>query len=235
MSAYPYIAFGMFQAKWIKDDIDSCRQGRRGMKGGNSAINSGGIRERNRKRILDAALEVFSQNGYRGSTLDQIAGRAGLSKPNMLYYFSGKEEIHLTLLNALMDIWLAPLRDIDPDGEPLEEILGYIRRKIDMSFEFPRESRLFANEIMQGAPRMRPHLEANLKPLFDNAVALIEKWISEGRLASVDSAHLLFSIWATTQHYADFNAQVQVLASEESARQKAEAFLDALYRKLLAV
>ena len=205
------------------------------MKGENFAINSGSIRERNRKRILDAALEVFSRNGYRGSTLDQIAGRAGLSKPNMLYYFSGKEEIHLTLLNGLMEIWLAPLRDIDPDGEPLEEILGYVHRKIDMSFEFPRESRLFANEIMQGAPRMRPHLEANLKPLFDNAVTLIEQWMREGRLASVNPVHLLFSIWATTQHYADFNTQVQMLASEDNGHQNAGSFLDALYRRLLTV
>ena len=191
------------------------------------------IQRRNRKRILDAALDVFSRHGFRGSTLDQIAGVAGLSKPNILYYFSGKGEIHVSLLNDLMDAWLAPLREIDPAGEPLEEILRYVHRKLEMSREFPRESRLFANEILQGAPRMGPHLESGLKPLVEDTAALIERWIAEGRLAPVDPRHLIFSIWATTQHYADFDAQVQVLMEGREVHEGADAFLDMLYRRLL--
>lgn len=66
------------------------------------------IQQRNRILILDAALEVFSRHGYRGATLDQIAKQAGLSKPNILYYFGGKEDIHVTLLNQLMKAWLDP-------------------------------------------------------------------------------------------------------------------------------
>ena len=111
------------------------------------------IQLRNRKKIMTAALEVFSQHGYRGATLDQIAEAAGMSKPNLIYYFDGKEAIHVAVLNALMDEWLAPLAEMDPDGDPLQEIHGYIRRKMEMSRKYPRESRLFANEILQGAPR----------------------------------------------------------------------------------
>ena len=192
------------------------------------------IQQRNRKRILDAALDVFSKHGFRGATLDQIAAAAGLSKPNILYYFSGKEEIHVSLLNGLMDAWLAPLPEIDPEGDPLEEILRYVHRKLEMSREFPRESRLFANEIIQGAPRMAPHLETGLKPLVDETATVIERWIAEGHLARVDPRHLIFSIWATTQHYADFDAQVQVLMQGRDVHDEAAAFLDMLYRRLLA-
>lgn len=193
------------------------------------------IQLRNRKRILNAALEVFSQHGFRGATLDQIADEAGLSKPNILYYFGGKEDIHLTLLNKLMESWLDPLEHLDPDGDPLEEILAYVRRKVEMTREFPRESRLFANEILQGAPRMGPHLETGLKPLFDEKCALIQGWMDAGRLAPSDPRHLIFSIWATTQHYADFDAQVGVLMSGESGViDGAGTFLDRMYRKLLA-
>jgi len=188
---------------------------------------------RNRKRILDAALEVFSQHGYRGATLDQISAEAGLSKPNILYYFGGKEDIHVTLLNQLMDAWLAPLREIDPNSVPLDEILRYVQRKLEMSREFPRESRLFANEVLQGAPRMGPHLDTGLKALVDDAAAVIDGWIAEGRLAPVDPRHLLFSIWATTQHYADFDAQVQVLMDGRDIHKGASEFLDTLYRRLL--
>lgn len=191
------------------------------------------IQLRNRKRILEAALEVFSTHGFRGATLDQIAAEAGLSKPNILYYFEGKEEIHVTLLNQLLDAWLAPLRAIDPQGEPLEELMGYVGRKLEMSRDLPRESRLFANEILQGAPRMGPHLEARLKPLVDQKAALIAGWAEAGRIAAVDPRHLIFSIWATTQHYADFEAQVNVLMPEGGVFPGAASHLETMYRRLL--
>lgn len=191
------------------------------------------IQQRNRKLILEAALEVFSKHGFRGATLDQIADEAGLSKPNILYYFEGKEDIHVTLLNQLMDKWLDPLRQIDPKGDPLEEIMRYVRRKLEMSYEFPRESRLFANEILQGAPRMGPHLETGLRQLVDEKAELIESWMAEGKLTSTDPRHLIFSIWATTQHYADFEAQIDTLMAGDKAHEGAKAHLDALFRRLL--
>lgn len=192
------------------------------------------IQLRNRKRIMEAALEVFSRHGYRGATLDQIAEAAGMSKPNLIYYFDGKEAIHVALLSKLMEEWLAPLAEMDPAGIPLEEVIGYVRRKMEMSRAYPSESRLFANEIIQGAPRMRPHLESDLKPLFDEKCALIAEWMAEGRLAKSDPAQLILSIWAITQHYADFDAQIRVLVPEEaSGWDAANAHVETLFRKLL--
>ncbi len=192
------------------------------------------IQRRNRSRILEAALDVFSQHGYRGATLDQIAEAAGLSKPNILYYFDGKEEIHVTLLNQLMETWLDPLVTLDAGGDPLTEILNYVERKLDMAHELPRESRLFAGEILQGAPRMAPHLQAGLQPLFEEKCAVIQGWMDAGALTPVDPRHLIFSIWATTQHYADFAAQVRVLMRDDPAGQEgAAAFLRTLFTRLL--
>ncbi|MCV3271464.1 TetR family transcriptional regulator C-terminal domain-containing protein [Roseobacter sinensis] len=192
------------------------------------------IQQRNRRRILDAALDVFSKHGYRGATLDQIAEAAGLSKPNILYYFDGKEEIHVTLLNQLMETWLDPLVTLDPDGDPLREILGYVQRKLDMARDLPRESRLFAGEILQGAPRMAPHLVSGLQPLFDEKCAVIKAWMDRGALADVDPRHLIFSIWATTQHYADFDAQVRVLLREDArCHDGAGQYLQTLFTRLL--
>ena len=190
------------------------------------------VQKRNRAAILASALDVFSSHGYRGATLDQIASTAGMSKPNLIYYFASKESIFVALLNRHMDEWLAPLRAIEPSGDPLEQILRYVRRKIEMSRVMPRESRLFANEIVQGAPRMKEHLSQNLKVLFDEKRQLLANWMEQGKLAKVDPEHLIFSIWATTQHYADFEAQIDVL-SGPGFIDGAEAFLDDLYRKLL--
>lgn len=192
------------------------------------------IQRKNTQAILDAALEVFSRQGFRGATLDQIATEAGLSKPNLLYYFPSKEAIHVTLLTGLMATWLDPLREMDPEGDPVEELLGYMRRKLEMSRDFPRESRLFANEIIQGAPRMIGALEGELRDLVEEKSAVIQRWIDAGQIAPVDPHHLLFSIWALTQHYADFDVQVRaVLGPGHDPLAEAGSYLETLFRKLL--
>ena len=194
------------------------------------------IQEKNISAILDAALDVFSQNGFRGATLDQIAKAAGLSKPNLLYYFASKEAIHVALLAGLLDLWLDPLRALDPEGDPVQEIVDYALRKLDMARDLPRESRLFANEIVQGAPRILDKIEGQLKDLVDEKAALINAWIDAGRLANTDPYHLIFSIWATTQHYADFDVQVRgILRPEGDAHfDDAAAFLSAFYRRAIS-
>lgn len=190
------------------------------------------IQLRNRSKILEAALDVFSTHGYRGSTLDQIAEAAGLSKPNILYYFDGKEEIFVTLLGSLVDQWIEPLRQIDPEGEPLKEIRSYVARKVQMSKDMERESRLFANEILQGAPRIGEHLSGDLQELFTRTTGILTAWMDQGKIARVDPEHLLYSIWATTQHYADFRSQIDMLSGHGKI-DSADAFLDQLYVKLL--
>lgn len=193
------------------------------------------IQKKNRSKILDAALDVFSSHGFRGATVDQIAQAAGLSKPNLLYYFPSKEAMHVALLSGLLDTWLDPLRAMNPDGEPVEEILGYVRRKLEMSREFPRESRLFANEILQGAPRIEEALKSELRDLVDEKAKVIEHWIASGKLAQVHPKHLIFSIWSLTQHYADFDVQVRAVLGDEEPFAEAEAFLESTYRRVLAV
>ncbi|WP_421703390.1 TetR family transcriptional regulator C-terminal domain-containing protein [Aliiroseovarius sp.] len=190
------------------------------------------IQERNRATILEAALEVFSRHGFRGSTLDQIAQEAGLSKPNLLYYFPSKDAIHAELLSGLMESWLEPLKALKDDGDPVDEIIAYVLRKLDMARDLPRESRLFANEIVQGAPRIHDQIEGPLKTLVDDKVQVMRGWIAAGRLADVDPYHLIFSIWSTTQHYADFDTQVRAILTPTADEHFAEAarFLDHLYR-----
>lgn len=192
------------------------------------------IQQKNRELILDAALEVFSLHGFRGATLDQIAEGAGLSKPNLLYYFPSKEEVHTALLTGLLDTWLDPLRAMNPAGNPLQEILGYVRRKLDLARDFPRESRLFANEILQGAPRMRAAIEGDLRRLVEEKAIVLTRWMEAGRIARVDPVHLIFSIWALTQHYADFDVQVRaVLGPGHDPFAEAGRFLETVFTRLL--
>jgi len=193
------------------------------------------IQQKNSQTILQAALDVFSTQGFRGATLDQIADVAGMSKPNLLYYFASKEAIHTALLSGLLDTWLDPLRAMEPGGDPVTEILGYVRRKLDLARDYPRESRLFANEMLQGAPRMRHVIETDLKALVADKARVLGQWMDQGRIARVDPVHLIFSIWALTQHYADFDVQVRaVLGPGHDPFTEAGPHLETLFRRLLA-
>lgn len=187
--------------------------------------------------ILEAALEVFSAHGFRGSTIDQIAEVAGMSKPNLLYYFPKKEEIHRRLMSELLVTWLAPLEEMRADGDPFVEIRSYIRRKLEMARDFPRQSRLFANEMLRGAPHIIDMIEVDLKALVDEKAQVLLTWMDQGKIARTDPYHLIFSIWATTQHYADFDVQVRAVLGkgrggegrfEDAARYLEQLFLHGL-------
>jgi TetR/AcrR family transcriptional regulator len=197
------------------------------------------IQEEKEERILEAALDVFSSSGFRGSTIDQIADAAGMSKPNLLYYFRTKEAIHRQLIDRVLFTWLEPLRAFDAEGDPEAEIRSYIRRKLEMARDFPRESRLFANEILQGAPRIEDELKGPLKELVDEKAEVIRAWARAGKIAACDPYHLIFSIWATTQHYADFDVQVRAVLGQEAAGEgrfeDAARFLEQLYMNGLRV
>ncbi|MCK0120576.1 MAG: TetR family transcriptional regulator C-terminal domain-containing protein [Yoonia sp.] len=193
------------------------------------------IQQKNQAAIMAAGLEVFSQFGFRGSTLDQVADAAGLSKPNLLYYFPSKDAIYSALLSRLLENWLEPLHQMDDNGDPVEEILAYANRKLAMSRDFPRESRLFANEILQGAPRIKDVLAGELRELVEAKATVIEGWIADGKIRPVDPVHLIFSIWSLTQHYADFDVQVRSILGDTDPFVSAESHLDDVFRRLLAV
>jgi TetR/AcrR family transcriptional regulator len=169
------------------------------------------IQTRNRRAILEAALDVFSTYGFRGATIDAIAERAGMSKPNLLYYFPGKVAIYRAVLEDTLEEWLRPLAELDPKGDPIAEIGRYIDAKLVMSRRRPEASRLFANEILHGAPAIGDFLRGPLKTLVDDKAAVISRWIAARRLAAVDPHHLIMMIWAVTQHYADFDIQVRAV------------------------
>ncbi|WEX76697.1 TetR/AcrR family transcriptional regulator [Sinorhizobium numidicum] len=191
------------------------------------------IQEEKEEQILEAALEVFSANGFRGSTIDQIAEVAGMSKPNLLYYFRTKEAMHRALIDRVLDTWLDPLREFNAEGNPVAEIRSYIRRKLEMARDFPRESRLFANEVLQGAPHIEDELKGPLKQLVDEKAEVIRTWAKAGKIAKCDPYHLIFSIWSTTQHYADFDVQVRAVLGQENAGdgrfEDAARFLERLF------
>jgi len=191
------------------------------------------IQNEKREIILDAALDVFSAHGFRGSTIDQIADAAGMTKPTPLYASRRKDDIYLSVLRRTLEDGLQPLEALGAGDDPREELRAYLDRKLEMSRDNPKASRLYAMEMLQGAPVLGVVLGTRLKSLVDEKAALMRRWIAEGRMAPVDPYHLIFMVWATTQHYADFDVQVRaVLGPERGGDQRFEdaaRFLEQLF------
>ena len=102
-----------------------------------------------------------------------------------------------------------------------------------MSEANPKASRLFANEILHGAPMIEKFLKGPLRQLVAEKSQVIQSWIAAGKIAPVDPYHLIFAIWAVTQHYADFSVQVDaVLGRREDSKAAQKAVLEILLRGL---
>lgn len=174
-----------------------------------------GRRQANRRAtetaILNAAETVFAEAGFGGATMQLIADLAGLPKANLHYYFTSKEALYRRVVERIFQIWLDAAAAMDDAPGPAQGIGAYIDAKMEISRRHPNGSKVWASEVMHGAPVIQDYLETTLRDWTAGRSAVIRRWIDEGRMAPVDPAHLLYMIWATTQHYADFRHQIEVL------------------------
>lgn len=184
------------------------------------ATSSKGIRQISRAsieaRILAAAESVFAETGFSGATTAEIAKRAGVPKANLHYYFKTKTDLYRQVLQAILDLWLGTGDQIKPDSDPAEALSHYIAAKIELARERPLASRVFANEIIHGAPQIGDFLQGELRDWVDRKSVVIDGWIAAGKMKRVDPRHLFFMIWANTQTYADFAVQIAAVLDKDS-------------------
>jgi TetR/AcrR family transcriptional regulator len=171
---------------------------------------------RNEEKIVDAAQGVIAEFGFHGATIDLIAERAEISKPNLHYYFPRKVDLQIAALKRTLDVWLDSLAKLDPQGDPAEQLSRYIAEKVEMAHQNPIASRVFANEILRGAPLLNDYLRTQLRALVTQKAKVIQGWIEQGKLAPMEPVYLVFLIWAATQHYADFAPQVRAVLGVKS-------------------
>ncbi|MDP4033488.1 MAG: TetR/AcrR family transcriptional regulator [Pseudorhodobacter sp.] len=179
------------------------------------------IRQQNETLILAAAEKVFAEAGFGGATMQLIADMAGLPKANLHYYFATKEDLYRRVVQNIFDIWLHAADSFDAAPGPVEGIGAYIDAKMEISRRHPAGSKVWASEVMHGAPVIQDYLETTLREWTLGRAAVIQRWTREGKMTAIDPQHLLYMLWATTQHYADFGHQIETLNGGKplSARQ----------------
>ena len=169
------------------------------------------IRRTRERVILEAAEKVFAEAGFGGATMQLIADMAGLPKANLHYYFPTKEALYRRVVQNIFDIWLQAADSFDQADGPAEGIGAYIDAKMEISRRHPAGSKVWASEVMHRAPVIQDYLETTLTEWTEGRMAVIQRWIDEGKMAPVNPRHLLYMLWATTQHYADFGHQIETL------------------------
>lgn len=181
---------------------------------------AGKIRTDNRVKIIVIAEMEFAEFGYKGASIMNIAKRANLPRANVHYYFNSKLELYKKVLFDILKLWNDAFNQITPEDDPAEAIGAYIRAKVMYSKTNPLASKIFANEIIHGAPRINQYLNSDFREWLKSKAAVIEHWIKQGKMDPVDPLFLIMLIWSATQHYADFSTQVSAVMDKPQLSDK---------------
>ncbi|MBY7909509.1 TetR/AcrR family transcriptional regulator [Vibrio fluvialis] len=197
---------------------------------------SGEIRRRNQELILQAAADEFVKHGYKGTSVQAIADRVNLPKANILYYFKSKTGLYKALLQDILTLWNEGFSESTIDSSPQAVLRNYIVGKMRYSRTHPQESKIFAQEIIQGAPVIRDEIQFPVVNWAAGKASVINAWVEQGLIRPVDPLHLLFLIWGATQFYADFDTEIQLIKgapmSEEEFEQAQQFLVDMILRGL---
>lgn len=170
-------------------------------------VKTGKVRKKNQEVILKAAEKEFIKHGFEGTSVKSIAEQANIPRANVHYYYKNKEAIYSDILSRILELWDDAI--IESSDDPYLVLSEYIKAKVMFAKTNPDASRIFASEIIHGAPRLQEYLATDFKTWIDRVSSIIQTWIDQGKMDNIDPLHLMFCIWGSTQHYADFGIQVK--------------------------
>ena len=185
------------------------------------------VREKNETQIIEAAEQVFACFGFKGTTTNQISKQSGIPKANIHYYFKTKANLYHQVLLGILNEWMVSAKAFDYEEEPRQALIQYVESKMLFSRKRPFASKVWANEMLHGAPIVSEFLETTMKNWLDDRIMVIRSWINAGKIKPIDPIVFIYMIWSVTQHYADFERQMELLNNgkpftDEEYRNKTE-------------
>ena len=195
---------------------------------------AGRIRLKNVQAIIAAAEVEFARHGFKGTSMNSIAQAVNLPKANLHYYFSSKLGLYVAVLSNILDLWDQSFSHLSVDDDPATALAGYIRTKMEFSRRRPLASRIFAMEVISGGEHLSSHFNQDYLAWFRGRAAVLQAWMDAGRMDPVDPNHLIFLLWSSTQHYADFTSQIARLSGRRRlTREDYERAADSLVQLIL--
>ena len=184
---------------------------------------AGRIRQKNEQAIIQAAEDEFARHGFKGTSMNTIALKAGLPKANLHYYFTNKLGLYIAVLSNIIELWDSTFNALSVEDDPGAALSEYIRTKMEFSRRNPQASRIFAMEVISGGTCLTEYFSADYREWFRGRAAVFQAWIAAGKMDPVDPVHLIFLLWGSTQHYADFATQIcQVTGRSRLTKQDME-------------
>ncbi len=183
------------------------------MKERSKSISNIGVKRRS--IILSAALRAFADNGYKGTSIQMIADAASLPKTNVLYYFATKKALYSEVMQSILLKWNSSFDEVTADDCPAQSLANYIADKMETSRTHPYSSKVFAIEIINGGQNLEESVKEDNKIWVKGRIAVLEAWIAAHKIEMLNPEYLLYHIWSSTQHYADFSSQIRQLRGRE--------------------
>lgn len=197
------------------------------------------IEPETKQRILDAAEELFANQGYKGAGVKSIAAKAGVTGAMINYYFDNKENLYHAVLDRITEDIRGLVKDILATGKPpaerLEIFYGWF---FDYAAQHPNFSKL--TKMGMGGPE-KEHFQRLVKtffkPMFEVAHGFFKKELRVRKMSDDDISHLLLSIYGQTITYFSDAEFMSVLLGRNALdpkelQKRKECLLDLIFKSI---
>lgn len=189
-----------------------------------------------RARILAVAREEFASRGFNAARLQDIAERAGLTHPTLLYHFGSKEGLYSAVIGEAVDDWAATTHRVRSTGlHGFDQVEALIVAGLEFFAGHLDFVVIVRREAIEGAGRLEEAIAAHMRPFLDDAVAFLKREVEAGRLRPHDPIELMQLCYgAMLTYFSDARFRARLLGDDPLGAAGRTRFQDTLTMLLRA-